>query len=327
MSAIGKIYWLSREPEFLEDMWSATWSHLFSGEHCECCGGQLYHGLHPPTHRHAVILIDIMIKSNKMVQLLMQWLYNNFLGTANSALVKALGTRFDQFAISLKVYRPGKVAAKAWKTSQLVTFNNYAFYSEVVDMSFVTFNSGHVGIEDWYERTRWVNVEGKGLYPPISRQALTVTGQWYNSSGTVFFGNVVGDCRFEPIDDCGRWEYGWDYGWEFNERDYIQHHELVFKADDTEYARTKARRSKSRRGSNKRIPAYWRNRMKGNLASDRMKGSLASDIAHDLKEYYEDCNGSNYCSCDDNDHPQGDDQAGDYDETQFRDLLANIYRA
>lgn len=145
MSAIGKIYWLSREPEFLEDMWSATWSHLFSGEHCECCGGQLYHGLHPPTHRHAVILIDIMIKSNKMVQLLMQWLYNNFLGTANSALVKALGTRFDQFAISLKVYRPGKVAAKAWKTSQLGTFNNYAFYSEVVDMSFVTFNSGHVG--------------------------------------------------------------------------------------------------------------------------------------------------------------------------------------
>ena len=37
----------------------------------------------------------------------------------------------------------------------------------------------------------------------------------------------------------------------------------------------------------------------GNLASARMKGNLASDIVHDLKDYYEDCDGS---SCSDDDH-------------------------
>ena len=42
MSAIEKIYWLSREPEFLEDMWSVTWSQLFSTGRCDCCDGQIF---------------------------------------------------------------------------------------------------------------------------------------------------------------------------------------------------------------------------------------------------------------------------------------------
>ena len=299
MSAIEKIYWLSREPEFMEDMWTATWSHLFASVCCDCCNGQLCHGLHPPTNCHVAIEVDIMIKSNKMLQLPMQWLYNKFLGTAKTALAKALGTRFDQFTIILDVFRPGKVAKQAWKASMLVNpFNNYTTYSHVLDMNFVTVDYGrmHVGSTDWYAHTK--SVEGNGLYLPANRQVLTVTGPWYTSSEHADFGNVVCDCKFKPIKDR-EFNDRWEDGWEYDERNYIQHHQLVHKADDTEYARIKATRSKSRRGNKKRIAAYWRNRMKGNSASARMKGNLASDIAHDLKEYYEDCDGS---SCGDDDH-------------------------
>ena len=289
MSAIEKIYWLSREPEFLEDMWTATWSHLFSSVCCDCCDGQLCHGLHPPTNCHAAIQVDIMIKSNKMLQLPMQWLYSKFVGTAKTTLVKALSTRFDQFTIILDVYRPGKVPKQAWKASVLVNpFNNYTTYDNVLDMNFITVDHGRarVGSRDWYQRTK--RLEGDGLYPPTNRQVLTVTGPWYKSSEHVNFGNVVGDCEFKPIEDRE-----FNDGWEYDEHNYIQHHQLVHKADDTEYARIKAKRSKSRTGNKKGIAAYWRNRMKGNLASARMKGNLACDIVHDLKEYctvyYEDC--------------------------------------
>ena len=130
-----------------------------------------------------------------MLQLPMQWLYNKFLGTVNTTLVKALSARFDKFMINLNVYRPGKVTKQARKASPLVSpFDNHAGYSQVLDMSFVAFDSEHVGFKDWYERTK--KVEGNGLYLPTNKHILTVTGPWYKSSHPVDFGNVVGDCKF-----------------------------------------------------------------------------------------------------------------------------------
>ena len=309
VSAIEKIYWLSREPNALEDLWSATWSMLFSSACCECCGGQLCHGLHPVTDGHASIRVYIMIKSNKMVQLPMQWLYSKFLGVAKTTLVKALGTRFNQFTIGLYVHRPGKLEKQAWKTSLLANpFDSYTSYSEVVDMNFVALNSGHVDAADWYERTK--RVERIGLYLPTNRQVLTVTGPWYKSTEPAEFGNVFGDCKFKPIEDR-EFNDRWEYGWEYDERNYTQHHELVHKAGDAEYERVKAKRSKPRRAS-KGIAACWRNKTQGTLAS-----GIANDLKEyyegDLKEYYEECNGWKSSGGDSDSYDCVDNDCGDSD--------------
>ncbi len=280
MSAMEQIYWLSREPnllELLEDMWSTTWSMLFSSVSCGCCDGQLCHGLHPPTDHHACFRIDIMIKSNKMVQLPMQWLYSKFLGIASTTLVEALGTRFDQFASELNIYRPGKLDKEAWKISPLINpFNVYTRYSHVLDRLDVTFDYADFSGTDWSEYVR--EVEGDGLYLPIARQVLTVTGPWYKSTKPAGFGSVVGDCKFKPIEERDFTDK-WEDGWEYDERNYIEHHEVVHEADATEYKRIKTKRNKPNR----------RDKREATCGRDGMKRSVARAIVYDLEEYYEEC--------------------------------------
>ena len=194
MSATEKIYWLSHEPPFLEDMWNATRSHLFSSVCCSCCDRQLCHGPHPPTNCHVATQVDIMIKSNKMLQLPMQpmWSYSKLVGTVRTTLVQALDTRFDQFTIILDVYRPGKVAKQAWKASvHVILFN-----SHIPTIMFWTCSSSLSTTDMYVLVWRTQRVEGNGLYLPTNRQVLTVTSPWHAD-----FGNVVGNCKLKPIED------------------------------------------------------------------------------------------------------------------------------
>ncbi len=157
--AIYKIYWLANEHGTLETIWSMFWSKLFEQLCCECCHGLVGFTLHPPGDSHADMRVDIMLKSNHMLQLPMAWLYDSFLGAAISSLEKTLGSRFPQVTSSLAVYRPSKVSSAQWLASPSVDpFSAYEVYAEVMDRSHYSIDGGVIphDHDDWYSRRcRW----------------------------------------------------------------------------------------------------------------------------------------------------------------------------